>query len=55
MVPSSYQTQALKSVSARLLNAKALVRRVQPAAEIVREINDEANAILRRLRKQGVS
>jgi NAD(P)H-dependent flavin oxidoreductase YrpB (nitropropane dioxygenase family) len=27
----------------------ALVRKVQPAAEIVREINDEANAILRRL------
>ena len=27
----------------------ALVRKVQPAAEIVREMNDEANAILRRL------
>jgi NAD(P)H-dependent flavin oxidoreductase YrpB (nitropropane dioxygenase family) len=30
----------------------ALVRRVQPAAEIVREMNDEANAILRRLGQQ---
>jgi NAD(P)H-dependent flavin oxidoreductase YrpB (nitropropane dioxygenase family) len=27
----------------------ALVRKVQPAADIVREMNDEANAILRRL------
>ena len=27
----------------------AMVRKVQPAAEIVREMNDEANAILRRL------
>jgi nitronate monooxygenase len=30
----------------------ALVRKVQPAAEIVREMNDEANAILRRLRQE---
>ena len=29
--------------------AGILVRKVQPAAEIVREMNDEANAILRRL------
>jgi hypothetical protein len=29
--------------------AAALAHRVQPAAEIVREMNEQANAILRRL------
>jgi nitronate monooxygenase len=33
----------------------ALVRQVQPAAEIVREMNEEAAAILRRLGQQSVS
>jgi len=31
----------------------ALVRKVQPAAEIVREINEEAGSILRRLGQQS--
>ena len=31
----------------------ALVRKVQPAAEIVREMNDEANNILRRLGQES--
>jgi NAD(P)H-dependent flavin oxidoreductase YrpB (nitropropane dioxygenase family) len=31
----------------------ALVRKVQPAAEIVGEMNDEANAILRRLGQES--
>src|SRR5581483_4041088 len=33
----------------------AIVRKVQPAAEIVREMNDEANAILRRVGQQSMS
>ena len=33
----------------------ALVRKVQPAAEIVREMNEEAEAILRRLGQQSRS